>query len=162
MSNNQELITKTILDTYLSAELNALKTPAGWFGSLDETVAEFTTSSTSFGAVSASFLTATITTGGGDVLVGFTGTCRASGNLVAYFDILLDGVQVGGEDGLVAQNVATSTENNISLVARIGAGALSAGSHSFALAYKTSANTLTLRAGFSASQVHSIYWGVEL
>lgn len=157
-----ELITKTILDTYLSGELDALKTPSSFYAYIDEG-ADYTIASTSFASVDTTDLHGAITTGGGIVLVGFTVSVLASTNMTANFDIAVDGTRYSLDDGLCKVGLTTGAVNVIS--GMIMVAGLSAAAHTFELQWKNSTGTLTMYAGagtVSASDVHPTFFGIEL
>lgn len=154
-----ELITKTIMDTYLSGELNALKTPASFFAYIDE-ASDYTTTSGSFVEVDSTDLHASFTTGGGNIVVHFTGTVTMSANR-GYFDILVDGTPYSGNDGVAYGNISTS-EVIVSLSWFVSG--LSAGLHTIALAWKTQGGataTMYAGAGTSGRDVHPQFFGWE-
>lgn len=151
------------MNTHVRDNLNALKTPAGGYNKLD-LGADITSSSTTFADVDSTNLAFTFTTGGGDVLIGFTGVVQASVSARTYFDIheSVAGTRFGGDDGLYEVPFST-TSTQVSFTVRITG--LSAASHTFKLQWKMSAastNTLFAGAGTSAHDLHPNFWAVEL
>lgn len=128
--------------------LAALKAPPS--AQYTRTSADYTTTSTSFVDVDATNLAHTITTTGGDVLIVFVApvTNSASASNV-FFDVLLDGVRIGGTDGLIIQTVATAVYASVVCFAVLKTG-LAAGSHTFKLQWKVGSGTGRIYAGSSA------------
>jgi hypothetical protein len=156
-----ELITKAILDVHIRDNLNALKTPASFHAIIDES-SDFTTASTSFTNISSSFFSATLTTGGGDMIIGFQGSFAVSSAMKIYLELTVDGVVFAGNDGLLLSDIATTQILTLSFTALVTG--LSAASHTFAVQWKNSAaNTTTLfaGAGTSTKDVHPQFWGKE-
>lgn len=148
-----ELVTAALLNAHMRDNLEFLKTPPTALYTLNES-SDYNTTSTSYVNVDNTKLALTITTAGGDVFIGFSGSITASGSLNAFFDIEIDGVRNGGDDGLIAQGAAASARQNVTFFKLVQG--LSAGSHTFKLQWKTSANTLTLYsgAGTASGDIH--------
>lgn len=161
----RELITASIMNAHVRDQLTALKTPAGGYSVLN-VGADLTTSSTSFADMDATNLILTFTTGGGDVLLFFTGTGHHSvltGRI--YFDIheSVSAGRLGGDDGLLEIGSAnTSVGFNATLCYR--AVGLSAASHAFKMQWKTTAATATCYggAGTANHDIHPIFFGFEI
>lgn len=155
-----ELVTATLLNTHLRDQLTAIKTPASFRCIIDE-ASNYTTSSTSFTDIDATNLSATITTGGGAVMVFFMGTVVNSGASRIYFNIDVDGSPVAADDGLIF-GTATAFYGPFTLAYLVTG--LSAGSHTFKMQWKAAANTNTLYAGAgtATADTHPTFWGVEL
>ncbi len=79
---------------------------------------DWITSSTSWVDVDGTYLTLHMETTGGDLMVHFHGTLTLTGmDSVVYFDLLLDGVPVGGGNGIIAlQNPDAATAQRITPV----------------------------------------------
>ena len=160
-----ELITASIMNTHVRDQLTALKTPAGGYSIINEG-ADYTTTSTSFVDVDATDLIITFTTGGGDVLLFFTGSAIHSvltGRI--YFDIheSVSAARLGGDDGLLEVAISnTSSVVNATFCYR--AVGLTAVSHAFKVQWKTSAATATLYAGAGTANhdVHPTFFGFEI
>lgn len=160
-----ELISASIMQTHVSGNLNALKTPAGGYNKLD-LGADITTSSTSFADADSTNLSLTFTTGGGDVIVFFTAVCvNSNANARTYFDIheSVAGARWGGDDGLTMLSTAGSTVPQTGVIAARITG-LSAAAHTFKLQWKVSAGTSTLYAGAGTStfDLHPVFWAFEI
>lgn len=143
-----ELLTAADLNTHLRDNLNALKAPPTAHVACAES-SDYTTTSTTFVDVDSSKLTLTITTNGGDVMVGFHGAVRSSdswGNV--YLDVAVDGTREGGANGLVLAQ--SNTINPVGFVHLVSG--LAAGEHTFTLQWRVSGNTGTLFAVDLAAQ----------
>lgn len=157
---NRELITATIMNAHVRDQLTALKTPAYGFTYVDE-AADYTTTSTSFVDVDATDLAITIVTGGGTLIIGFTGSVyNATANTIIYFDVDIDGTRVGLDDGLTIWYA----DNRDSVSFTCLKSGLSAASHVIKLQWKTSGGTATLYAGAGTAtyDVHPFFWVREL
>lgn len=136
-----DLITSSIWNTDVVDNLLWLKDPTTDVVTLSTAL---TTSSTTFADMTG--LSITITTNGGSVLVGFTGSFTNSNSAAANnITLLVDGVSEGADDG-VAVFVDTDVVSFVWLVEGV-----SAGSHTFKLQWKVSAGTATLYAQSSAT-----------
>lgn len=131
----------------------------------------YTVSSTTFVDIDATNLSLTITTDGGDVLVGFYGNVAQTSGALArlYFDLDVDGARFGGDDGMVAivttsNDAASDAHRPVSFVALLDN--LSAGSHTFKLQWKvelgTAPYTLYAASGTSPLNTHGQFWVKEL
>lgn len=161
-----ELVTASIMNAHVRDQLNAIKTPAGGYSTLN-LGADLTIASTTFTDMDATNLALTFTTGGGDVLLGFFGTIGQSGsNQKTYFDVheSVAGTRIGGDDGLIEMNVTTVTTDfrGVSFVVRISS--LPAASHTFKMQWKNTASTSTFYAGAGTAglDIHPQMWAVEL
>jgi len=152
-----ELVTATLLNTHLKDNLDFLKAPPTALYTLNQG-SDYTTTSTSFVDVDATNLSLTITTAGGDVLIVFTGYGGGTSRL--YFDILIDGVRMAGDDGFVSAVNAVNTPVAI-VVLKQG---LAPGSHTFKLQWKVNSGTGTLYAGAgtSGADVHPQFFVREV
>jgi hypothetical protein len=154
------------LNTHLRDNLEALKEPPTASYVLNES-SDYSTTSTSFGNVDGTKLSLTITTSGGDVLIGFYGTFKPGNNAnIGYLDVEMDGLRIGGDDGLIAvERAATGATPNrlpISFV-RLVTG-LAAGSHTFKLQWKVNGGTGELYAGAGTlgTDLHPQFWVREV
>lgn len=152
------------MNAHVRDQLNALKTPAGGYSVINE-ASDYTTTSTSFTDIDATDLNLTFTTGGGDVLVGFTGECTSNTlNEQIYFELSVDGTALAGDDGLTVVSLASNTGNaqNASFVVRVTG--LSADQHIFKLQWKTGSGTATLHAGAGTAgyDTHPRFWAKEI
>lgn len=132
--------------------------------------ADYSTTATTFVDVDATHLALTVTTtstlpGGGDLCIGFSGSAApaANGGLI-FFDVLLDGVRIGGDDGLIALFNAAATVQPLPATFVIWKRGLAAGSHTLRLQWKVSANTGTLYAGAGTANrdLHPQFWVREV
>ncbi len=97
-----ELVTAALLNTHLRDNLEFLKAPPTTVYVLNES-SDYTTTSTSFVNVDNTKLALALTTNGGDVLISFHGMLLSSSNgRVISLDVEVDGVRLGGDDGLIA------------------------------------------------------------
>ena len=120
------------------------------------------TTATEFVDVDAVNLALTLTTHGGDVLLGFTGTVQCSnGNGSAYVNVAVDDVDYVADDGIVRHMISASFDFNrhkpLSFVMLIPA--LSAGSHTFKLRWKASASNT---AKMDVVSLHPQFWAKEI
>jgi hypothetical protein len=109
-------------------------------------VADYTTASLTFVDVDSTNLTLTINTNGGDILIGFNGTVKNSdtSNLSrVYVDVEVDGVRIGGDDGL-ALGEDSSALNTSPLVVNYLHVGVPPGTHVFKLQWKVGAGTGTM------------------
>jgi hypothetical protein len=160
---DDELITDTILNEHVRDNLNALKDPPTALYDVNEG-ADYTTTSSSFADVDATNLALTITTGGAhDIMIGFTGSVDHSAAGLVYFDLDLDGVLQGGDDGIgVIQFGTSAVVHLVSFVYLIQN--VTAASHTIKLQWKVSTGTATLYAGAGTStfDVHPQFWVREV
>lgn len=130
---------------------------------------DYTTSSTSFVDIDATDLNLSLTTTGGDVLLGFYGNIRVSGSgsPTVYFDVLQDATRIGGDDGLCLAFV-TSIDSAVDQYQPVSftylITGLSAGTYAFKLQWKVSAAAAILYAGAgtSALDIHPQFWAKEI
>ena len=154
-----EVVDADIYNTHVRDNLNALKNPPSDSYVLDE-VSDYATTSAAFVDIDATNLSLTITTTGGDVVVGFVGAIKhTTAGALLYLDLELDGTRIGGDDGiLVAQCPVNGYAVNMSFQYLITS--LAAGTHTISLQWKTSAATATLPAGAGTANydVHPLFW----
>lgn len=161
--NTNDLVTATDLNTHLRDNLDWLKAPPT-ANYVANQASDYTTTSTSFVNVDGTNLSLTITTTGGNVLIGFSGAVsNTAAGSVTYLDVEIDGVRFAGDDGVVgvAQNIANYSVNAGFVVLKTG---LSAGSHTFKLQWKTFNNTSKLYAGAgtAGNDNHPQFWVREV
>lgn len=159
-----EALTASDMNAHIRDNLDALKAPPTDNYECNE-ASDYTTTSTTFVDVDATNLNLTITTTGGDVMVGFYGTVKhsAASNNAIKFDVDLDGSLIAGDDGLIGTNFpAASQSRAVSFVVLVTG--LSAGSHTFKLQWHTASATATLYAGAGTSifDVHPQFWVREV
>lgn len=120
------------------------------------------TTATEFVDVDALNLSLALTTHGGDVLLGFTGTVQCSQSTGSvFFNVAVDDVDYVADDGIIAHTIGTSYDFNraksMSFVMLIPG--LSAGSHTFKLRWKSS-NGNTAR--IDVVRLHPQFWAKEI
>lgn len=143
-----ELVTAALLNAHLRDNLDFLKTPPTAAYILNET-GDYTTTSTSFVNVDVAKLTLSITTAGGDVLIGFCGSILESAGTV-FFDVDIDGTRTAGDDGICTVTASSSTARTNATFFKLVQG-LAPGLHLFKLQWKVNAGTATLFAGAGTS-----------
>ncbi len=160
---SSEPLTSIDLNTYVRDNQNHLK------DRLDASASKvisgatlLTTTANSFVDVDATKLSLTLTTHGGDVLLGFTGSVRNSkGNSTTSLNVAVDGVDYIADDGLIGvkltHSVDTVRHKPISFVMLITG--LSPGSHSFKLRWKT---TDGATAQMDIVDLHPQFWAKEI
>lgn len=143
-----ELVTASLLNTHLRDNLEFIKTPPTAAYILNES-GDYTTTSTSFVNVDGTKLALTITTAGGDVLVGFCGSILQSAATV-FFDVEVDGARTAGDDGLCVITPSSASARMNATCFKLIQG-LSPGVHTFKLQWKVNSGTATLFAGAGTS-----------
>lgn len=144
-----ELVTASMLNQHLRDNLEFLKSPPTAAYILNES-ADYTTTSTSFVTVDNTKLALSITTAGGDVLIGFSGVVINSSPSSTFFDVEVDTVRTGGDDGLVCVTSPSAASRMNATFFKLLQG-LAAGSHTFKLQWRVVAGTSTLFAGAGTS-----------
>lgn len=158
-----ELATASNMNTYIRDQQSAIKTPAHGYCDIDE-AANYTISSTSFADVDATDLAITIVTGGGKVLVGYSGMVNAAGLTTSgdriLFDVNVDGTNDRTNDGITGVN--NQNGGNVSFAFIIDG--LSAGSHTFKLQARVTAGSAIIYAGAgtASNDIHPQFWAVEI
>ena len=158
------LITASIWNADIVANTLALKDPPTDSSIINE-AADYTTTSTSFVDVDATDLALSVTSTGGAIMVHFHGSVRnATINGAVFFDFTTNAVRDAGDDGLalhVTENggVVVTTPSFTRLVE-----GLAAGTHNFALQWRTNTGTAILYAGAGTSNrdVHPQFWAREV
>lgn len=159
---SSEPLTSLDLNTYMRDNQNYLK------NRLDNSVnrvisadSNFTTTSSTWVDVDSTQLTLTLVTHGGDVLLGFTGNVRISRDQFrCYFNIAVDGTDHFADDGVTLMSGGTQDANRpkpLCIVVLIPD--LSAGSHTFALRWKTRSGSTV---GMEANDTHPQFWAKEI
>jgi L-2-hydroxyglutarate oxidase LhgO len=153
-----EALSANDMNTHIRDNLGALKAPPTAAYTPDE-AANYNTSQTTFVDVDASNLALTITTTGGDVMVGFHGHIFANGG-ICHLDVEVDGTREAGDDGITA--VYTNNHEAVSFTLLITN--LDAGSHTFKLQWKVTAGSAALYAGAGTANldVHPQFWVREI
>jgi hypothetical protein len=144
-----ELVTKTIMDTHIRDNLNALKDPPSDEYAVHETSDYYTTSGSFVDVYS--YASVTITTTGGDVLIVFFGVLKnATAGARVYLDVEIDGSSLlGGDDGLlcVVPKPITSASDTAPFCLVFLATGIDAGEHTFVPQWKVSGGTAYMYAG---------------
>ena len=111
---SSEPLTSIDLNTYMRDNQNHLKDRLdSSAGNSVSGPTSLTTTSTAFVDVDAEKLALTLTTHGGDVLLGFTGTVQSSaGNGSTSFNVSVDGVDYVADDGIIRSSIAFNLDNN--------------------------------------------------
>lgn len=164
--NVGQLVTANDLNTQLRDNLEFLKSPPSGIFTLNQG-ADYTTSSTSFADIDGTNISLQIaTTNLAKVLIGFTANVRRStAGTIVYFDCTLDGVRIGGDDGIVAVydplNQVPGTPVTFLAWAQ---GITPAGNHTFKMQWKVNANSATLYAGAgtASGDLHPQFWVREI
>lgn len=166
--SDNALVTAADLDTEIRDRMEFLKAPPTDYVRVDEG-ADYTTTSTTFVDVDSlgdPDLSLTIVTAGGDVLVGFSGAFQHSSVAVRIaLDVAVDGVRLGGDDGLISGACAGSQNGYLPMAFVAMVRGLSAGSHTFKLQWKTASATATLHAGAGTGtfgDTHPQFWVREV
>jgi len=155
------------LNTHLRDNLNALKAPPT-NSYVPNEVSDYSTSSTSFVDVDSTHLALTITTTGGDVMVGLVSSVVTGGNSIA-FDLLFDGVRVGGDEGILqVGNLRSDEARGVSFVYLLTS--VAAGSHTVKLQWRVDTGSATMYAGAGSAggaycnlaDVHPQFWVREV
>lgn len=159
-----QLVTASDLNEQIRDNLSALKAPPTDYHVLNEG-ADYTLNSAVFADVDGTNLSLTITTTGGDVFVGFHGNFSndaTTRNL--YLDVTMDGVAVGGNDGIIAERVDVTAAPGAGVSFTRLIPGVAAGTHTFNLTYKVSAGAVTLYAGAGTSggDLHGQFWVREM
>lgn len=161
-----ELVTASIMNAHVRDQLNALKSPAYFRCYIDEASDYSIVATSSFTDIDATDLGATITTGGGAMLITFQGNFIYSAGVATalYLSISVDGTTQVTDDGIVRAVPSSSTLGFPSTFVWL-VPALSAGSHTFKLQWKTGATGTYIMyagAGTSTGDMHPLFTGIEL
>jgi len=141
----------------VKANIEAIKAPPTDHYEANE-ASNYTTTSASLVDIDTDF-ELTITTTGGDIMVGFLGGFKCSAGAVMHLELDLDGSPVGGDDGIIGVDVGNTILPAALSFAYLITG-VSAGSHTITLQWKTSGGTLTMYAGAgtSTADIHPQLW----
>lgn len=160
---SSEPLTSIDLNTYVRDNQNHLKDRLDNADSRSVSGAVILASTASeFVDVDPTNLSLTLITHGGDVLLGFTGTVKHSGNnATTYFNVAVDGVDYIPDDGVIGFTNSSSGDTSrfkpLSFVLLIAP--LSPGSHTFILRWKTT-NPNTAR--MDIVDLHPQFWAKEI
>ena len=157
-----EPLTSLDLNTYMRDNQTHLKDRMD--NSVDRIVSGKTTlstTSTEFVDVDAAKLSLALTTNGGDVLVGFTGTVLSSQATGATFlNLAVDGVDYIADDGIYrSAAIKAGSQGHVPISFVILVTDLAAGSHTFKLRWKTTVNNT---ASMEVVRLHPQFWAKEL
>ncbi len=158
--NIGELVTAADLNAQLRDNLSALKNPPSAHYTLNET-ANYQTTSTVFVDVDSTKLKFTLNTNGGDVMVHFHGVLNGPyGSTLGYLDVAVDGVRVGGADGIIGKVIFGGETFAFTVLVR----GLSAGEHTFALQWKVNQDYALLYAGAGTASydMRPQFWAREV
>jgi hypothetical protein len=160
---SSEPLTSIDLNTYMRDNQNYLKDRLDASASrIVSGATVLTTTARSFVDVDATNLALTLTTHGGDVLLGFTGTIKnGSRDGRTSFNVAVDGVDYIADGGIMSIQSAFSGDNNRSKPASFVMliTGLSAGSHSFKLRWKTSGGNTS---SMDVVNLHPQFWAKEI
>lgn len=121
----------------------------------------YTISTSTYADVDTADLTLSITTTGGDVIVGFAGTI--SGNGTVLLDVAVNGTRIANNTSAGILSLQHGAITPAVSFIRLVQG-LSAGTHTFALMWKavSGAHTMYAGAGTASYDVHPQFWAREL
>lgn len=159
-----EIPTADVMNEHIRDQLNYLNLRPSDSYEVNE-ASDYTISTTTWTDIDATDLALTIETNGGDVMIGFFGTVAPSAdNVYAYFDLMIDGARVAGDDGLL--KVGDSDTGNHGPVSFVYLKrGLTAGSHTFKMQWRrTGAGSMTIYAGAGTSNgdLHPQFWVKEV
>lgn len=161
-----EPFTAADLNTHIRDNLEVLKNPASAIYDMNEGT-DLALTSTSWADMDATEgkLQHTITTNGGDVMVGFRSTINVSTNTIVYLDVSVDGADVAGGDGLIGEliNTGSNAVDGTIQFFHIIQG-LAAGTYIFKMRYKVGGGTVTFHrsAGTSTGNTMGQFWVREI
>jgi len=159
---SSEPLTSIDLNTYVRDNQNHLKDRLDASASrIISGALAIKTTSTAFVDVDSHNLALTLTTHGGDVLLGFTGSVKNRvNNGTTSLNVAVDGVDYIADDGIVAYQSAGDggiRNTPVSFVMMIAG--LSAGSHTFKLRWKSSHNNTS---SIDVVRLHPQFWAKEI
>ncbi len=158
-----ELVSASLMNTHVRDNLEFLKGPP-----TDQDVvnlgADITAAVTSFADLDATNLDIQITSAGGDIMIGFSGSIINSTPTSCMFDVIeVGGSRIGGDDGLFVVTPSTATQrlpvNFVVLLTGIAAGV-----HRYRIQQRSVSGTTTLHAGAGTanSDNHPRFWVREV
>lgn len=162
-----QLVDEDTLNEQISGNIDALHEPAYGLAILDEAADITVSSGGAFADLDAAGteFTLTITTAGGPVLIGlsgsvFTGSTVATG----YFDITVDGVRIGGDDGLFVVQVRGASSIAYAPINFTTIYVPAAGSHTFVVQCKAATGNIIFLtgAGTSGGDIHPRFFVIEI
>ncbi len=159
---SSEPLTSSDLNTYVRDNQDYLK------DRLDNRVGTIVTGNTAPSTTSETFvdidskLAISLTTHGGDVLVGFTGTVRSTHIIrPVYINLAVDGVHYFADNGVVQTVIGSDGYRNqpLPLCFVVLVTGLDAGAHTFKLRWKTRRSNV---ASIEITSLHPQFWAKEL
>jgi hypothetical protein len=160
---SSEPLTSIDLNTYLRDNQNHLKDRLDNAASRSVSGAvRLASTANEFVDVDPTKLSLTLTTHGGDVLVGFTGTVKHSvNNATTFLNVAVDGIDYIADNGVIAVTNSSGGDTGrfkpLSFVMLIAQ--LSPGSHNFKLRWKTTGSNT---ARMDIVDVHPQFWAKEV
>lgn len=156
---SSEPLTSSDLNTYVRDNQDYLK------DRLDNSVSKIITGTTALSTSSENFvdidsekLSITLTTHGGDVLVGFTGTVKSlTRTRPVYINLAVDEVLYFADDGIAEVLVDANQSEPLCLVMLVTD--LAAGAHTFKMRWKTTNNNV---AKIEITSLHPQFWAKEI
>ena len=158
-----EPLTSLDLNTYVRDNQNHLKDRLDNSASrIISALSTFSTTSTDWVDIDAQKLSLTLTTHGGDVLLGYTGSVKnGKDGKYSYFNVAVDGVDRFAGSGVSMLSIGgtqdTYRPKPLSIVVLIPD--LSAGSHTFTLRWKVQSGS---SAHMDVTNSHPQFWAKEL
>ncbi|MDE2750252.1 MAG: hypothetical protein OXI34_14945 [Chloroflexota bacterium] len=160
---SSEPLTSIDLNTYVRDNQNHLK------DRLDTSVSRIvsggsllTTTAQAFVDIDPIHLSLTLTTHGGDVLLGFTGTAQnRANNAVTSINVAVDGVDYFADNGVIEfkNDAVNAVDRNKPLTFVLLISGLGAGIHTFTLRWKTTRGNT---ARMDVVNVHPQFWAKEI
>lgn len=140
-----ESLTAADMNTHLRDNMEAVKDPETHIYNANE-ASDLALTSTSWADVDATNFAASLTTNGGNIMIGLRATVGVLATTGFFLDVMIDGVAEAGGDGLFEQVVTASANAVDGWVTFFHfTSALSAGLHVIKLRYKINvATTLTI------------------
>ena len=158
-----EPLTSTDMNTYIRDNQNDIRARQDNNDDyIANEVSNYTTTSSSFVDVDGTNLNISLTTLGGDVLVGFAGSVQIPSGDFGHFNIAVDSADYFGDDGVTGLTQGNATLD-VSFVVLIEG--LSAGVHTFELRWKIDGGgtaTLWSGAGTTSLDFHPQFWVQEI
>jgi hypothetical protein len=154
-------VTAALLNEQMRDNLDAVKNPPTALTNVNE-AANYSTTSTTFVDVDNVDLSLSITTGGGDVLIGLCTSVLSGNGFGVGFDVTMDGIRILGDDGLVQNNNGGDVEIISFAIMR---RSVSAGLHTFRLQWRSQtgvAVTMYAGAGTANLDAHPQFWVREV
>lgn len=151
------------LNREIKDNISALKDPPTDSHIVDQG-ADYTTASTSFTDIDATNLKLTITTTGGDVLIGFYGMVSfAAVTNTVFLNITKDGTVIVADDGIQAEQIRHVDQRSAIAFCYL-LTSLVADTYEFRMQWKVTASTVTLYAGAGTANadLHPQFWVREI